>query len=723
MKQFIVVLLVLLLAAPGARCDIVAYTDSEGTQWQINTGDGTATLYYMVTLSRKGNVSLPDMVTYENAEYKITRIGKNANIGSKYLTDISFGRYVEAIDSGAFSNNEKLAVVTLPPSLKEIGSAAFAGCPMLKNIAFPAQLDSIGDYVFRNSALEALNITAGIARIGRNPMRGCKELASVTVDAANTSFIAADGILFTKDKSLLIGVAPTFVNSQYAVPAGVKRIGAYAYSDLQVLENISFPSSLNEIGEMAFSGSSLRSVVIPAAVSRIGRGAFAQIPSLQQLTVEEGNTAYKVAGNMLVSADGKLAVAAPSLQGAVTFPSGVERLGDFLCADMTGITSVDLSGIREAGEYVFYRCSGISSINFGTVLEKIGRMCFQRCSSLTSVTLPSSMKSTGFQSFTYCTGLRTLVINDGIEALGDLSFYGNTSLTKVKVPGSVKRPGRSLFYSCSGLREAELGEGVEEIPAMMFAFCSKLSEINFPSTLKGIGTGAFEGCVLKAAHLPEGVEYVGNMAFEKNRLQGAVSVPNSVKIIGEYAYAFNDNMTSFTCGSGLKRIERLGICASANLATVSLNEGLEFIGEQALCNLAITEITIPSTVNTIEKGALENNPLIGDFYLRPTVPPATNGDIVLPNTQFNGIVINPYKESTLHVPVGAEDAYRNAPIWGKFTDIVGDINAVGEVNVDKAEIKAVYDLNGHPVPYVQPGKINICIMTDGTVRKILIPSE
>lgn len=714
-------LLAMLLASPYGRCGIVNYTDEVGTQWQINTSDGTAMLYYMVTLSRQGRVALPDMVTYENAQYKITRIGKNANIGSKYLTEILFGRYVEAIDSGAFSNNEKLAVVTLPANLKEIGSAAFASCPSLKTIEFPSHLDSIGDYVFRGSALESFNVTAGMTKIGKNPVRGCKSLASISVAAANPRYTAADGFLFSKDKSLLIGVAPAAVKAHTMVPSSVKRIGDYAFAELAALENVTLPGTLNEIGEMAFSGCSLKSIAIPGAVNSIKRGAFSQNPALTQITVDAGNTSYKIVGNMLATADGKLLVAAPALSGDVSFPAGVEKLGDFLCSSMKGITSVNLSGIKELGDNVFYRCEGIATVNFGNTLEKIGRMCFQRCSMLRSVTLPASLKSTGFQSFTYCSSLNNLEINEGIETLGDLSFYACTALTSVKVPGSVKHPGRSLFYSCSKLRNAELGEGIEEIPTMMFAFCSQLRSINFPSTLKGIGNGAFEACSLTKAELPEGLEYVGDMVFENNKLTGAVSVPNSVKSIGAYAYAFNNNMTSFTCGTGLKRIERLGICASEKLATVKLNEGLEFIGEQALCNLALTEITIPSTVDTVEKGAFENNPLIGDFYLRPTTPPATTGDIVLPNTQFNGIIIHPYQEATLHVPVGAVEAYRNAPIWGKFTEIIGDINAVGEISGDNAEIKEIYDLEGRRLPAIQPGKINICIMTDGTVRKIMAP--
>lgn len=726
MKQFILtawLCAMIVLAAPSGRCGIVPYTDDDGAQWQIDTDNGTATLYYMVSLSRKGKVALPDMVTYENVGYKITRIGKNANVGSKYLTDISFGRYVEVIDSGAFSSNEKLAAVTLPASLKEIGGNAFAGCLCLRSIALPASLVTLGDYAFRASALEALDVPAGVVSIGNNPVRGCKSLATIGVAAANPGYAAADGMLFSRDRSLLVGVAPATVGARATVPAGVKRIGEYAFADLPVLEEVALPASLNEIGERAFSGCGLVSVGIPAAVGSIGRGAFCQNPALRQITVDAANTAYKVVGGFLATIDGKTAVAAPALTGAASFPAGIERLGDFLCADMTGITSVDLSGIRELGENVFYRCGGIASVNFGGVLESIGRMCFQRCSSLTSVTLPASLKSTGFQSFTYCTALATLVINEGVETLGNLSFYGCSALTSVKVPGSVKRPGQSLFYSCSNLRKAELGEGVEYIPPMMFAFCVQLTSVNFPSTLKGIGNGAFEACALRSADLAEGVEYVGDMAFENNRLRGAVSVPNSVRSIGEYAYAFNDDMTSFTCGTGLKRIGRLGICASKKLAEVKLNEGLEYIGEQAMCNLAITEVVIPSTVDTVEKGAFENNPLIGDFYLRPAAPPVTTGDIVLPDTQFNGIIIHPYREATLHVPVNSVEAYRIHPIWGKFTEIVGDISGVEGTVGDPAEIVEVYDLGGRRLNGLQPGQVNICRMSDGKVRKVLVPAE
>lgn len=327
----------------------------------------------------------------------------------------------------------------------------------------------------------------------------------------------------------------------------------------------------------------------------------------------------------------------------------------------------------------------------------LGSSAFQGCTSLTEVTVPSKIKSLKSFVFNLCQNLTTVNLPEGLTTIGTAAFSSCFSLKSLKIPSTV-----NSIYSIAFWRAG-------------------LETLNLPDSINFIGNGAFEVCSLTKAELPEGLEYVGDMVFENNKLSGAVSVPNSVKRIGAYAYAFNNNMTSFICGTGLKRIERLGICASEKLATVTLNEGLEFIGEQALCNLAITEITIPSTVDTVEKGAFENNPLIGDFYLRPAVPPVTTGDIVLPNTQFNGIIIHPYQESTLHVPVGAVEAYRNAPIWGKFTEIVGDINAVGEITLDNAEIKEIYDLEGRRLPAIQPGKINICIMTDGTVRKIMAP--
>lgn len=52
----------------------------------------------------------------------------------------------------------------------------------------------------------------------------------------------------------------------------------------------------------------------------------------------------------------------------------------------------------------------------------------------------------------------------------------------------------------------------------------------------------------------------------------------------EFALAWNECLSDFTAGSGLKIIGRVALHSLKNLTEVTLNEGLEVIGEEAFSN-------------------------------------------------------------------------------------------------------------------------------------------
>ena len=54
------------------------------------------------------------------------------------------------------------------------------------------------------------------------------------------------------------------------------------------------------------------------------------------------------------------------------------------------------------GEYAFYECSGLTSINIPSGVTSIGEYAFQECTSITSVTIPSSVTSIGSYAFSRC---------------------------------------------------------------------------------------------------------------------------------------------------------------------------------------------------------------------------------------------------------------------------------------------------------------------------------
>ena len=69
------------------------------------------------------------------------------------------------------------------------------------------------------------------------------------------------------------------------MPRNIRRIGNRAFMNCVNLRHISLPDGLEEIGEQAFSGSGLTRIEIPASVRRIGLGLFGNTPNLREISV------------------------------------------------------------------------------------------------------------------------------------------------------------------------------------------------------------------------------------------------------------------------------------------------------------------------------------------------------------------------------------------------------------------------------------------------------
>ena len=60
------------------------------------------------------------------------------------------------------------------------------------------------------------------------------------------------------------------------------------------------------------------------------------------------------------------------------------------------------------GEYTFYNCKALKSIDLPDGLESIGDNAFASCSALESIDLPKGLTSIGEYAFNYCTSLTTV---------------------------------------------------------------------------------------------------------------------------------------------------------------------------------------------------------------------------------------------------------------------------------------------------------------------------
>ena len=82
-------------------------------------------------------------------------------------------------NGGTFRECEQLTAITLPSTLRVIGSNCFKGCTKLKQVTFPASLEKLGFGTFEGCAsLEAVDFTAvsSLKKIGSDAFAGIPPL-------------------------------------------------------------------------------------------------------------------------------------------------------------------------------------------------------------------------------------------------------------------------------------------------------------------------------------------------------------------------------------------------------------------------------------------------------------------------------------------------------------------------------------------------------------------
>lgn len=149
----------------------------------------------------------------------------------------------------------------------------------------------------RSEAITVLNVPAGAelecSDFGPNHGMFFKLLKEINVDLDNTSCASENGILYSKDMSVLYS-CPAAHEDNVVIPASVKSIGAHAFDGCKKLTEIVIPETVEEIGERAFMDcTALKRIVVQGQNTKIGKDAFLRCTKIIMAVQYDGSDKKK----------------------------------------------------------------------------------------------------------------------------------------------------------------------------------------------------------------------------------------------------------------------------------------------------------------------------------------------------------------------------------------------------------------------------------------------
>lgn len=271
----------------------------------------------------------------------VTSIGNQAFMNCTGLTSVTIGNSVNTIGNEAFKDCTNLTSVTLNNSA--IASADYTSSNNLKtifgnqvtNYTFGAIVYSIGKYAcYGCTGLTSLTFPNTLQTIGLHTFNGCTSLTSVTLPSSvyfidQSAFQGCSGLNGVVISNLAAWCAIDFGNA-YANPLSYAK---HLYLNNNEVINLTIPSSVSEIKDFAFTGSTgLRSVTFHSDVTSIGSQAFKNCTHLSALNI----------------------------------PSSMVSIGDYAFENCSGMTTLTLpNSMNSINSGVFYGCSGLTEIHVG----------------------------------------------------------------------------------------------------------------------------------------------------------------------------------------------------------------------------------------------------------------------------------------------------------------------------------------------------------------------
>lgn len=498
----------------------------------------------------------------------------------------------------------------------------------------------------KSGNLKSITIPKSVIEIDQITFKECgTEFCEIQVSPDNPVYASEDGILYNKEKTILI-----------ACPNGKKG------------ELSGFPESLRCIGEEAFYGcDKLTGIFLPESLKEIRRAALCKCNCLEKINISENNKFFTSDDGVLYDKEKTELIAYPPArrQGSpYIMPEGVESIRAYAFYQCNLPDIIFTGSLKRIGDFAFYGCLNLETLYFPANLQEIGESAFEDCTSFSSIVLPEGIKRIGNFAFHNCDSCYCSYKENSVELPGGVEFIGKSPfpdceiyyeepqeplhieggydvhfVTKdgllynfladdtVEISGcpydfmtdylvipdeisgkTVTSIGQYAFRGRWELKKVLFSEGLERIEEGAFESCGGIAQIELPENLKSLGEGAFHRCYnLESVKMPKYLESIEKNTFYECNILKNVVFPTELKEIGDHAFSECIGIGNIILPKKLEHIGKNAFSNCSKLTKAVFSGEIQSIGEQAFSRCEnLIDIEFHGSVKQIEDCAFES---------------------------------------------------------------------------------------------------------------------